>query len=214
VTSETIPDILYQDDDLLVVNKPPGLVSESPGSEADSLLGRLSEFYGRKLILHHRLDRLTSGCILLGRTARFNRQIARLFSEKKIRKEYWALVEGAWPSDRNRVETFIGSVGGGRRENRKDTGKPAVTTFRCLIPSEGRSLVQALPKTGRTHQIRLHCAHVGCPVVGDALYGPPGTTGPLMLHARKLTFRHPGDGRTVDVEAGPPGYWNEWIRPI
>ncbi len=197
-----------------MVNKPPGLISESPDPEADSLHGRMSEFFGRKVVVYHRLDRLTSGCILLGRTARFNRQIAGLFSEKKVRKEYWAVVEGLWPKDLNRVETRIAPTGGGRWENRSDFGKPAVTTFRCLGSVGDRSLLQALPKTGRTHQIRLHCLHAGYPVVGDPLYGPPGTDGPLMLHARKLTFRHPADGRTIEVEAEPPDYWDEWMKKI
>jgi RluA family pseudouridine synthase len=214
VTSKSAPEILYQDDDLVVVNKPPGLISESPDSEADSLLKRMSAYCGREVVLYHRLDRLTSGCILLGRKARFNRQISSLFSEKKIRKEYWAVVEGAWPKDLNRVETRIVPIGNGRWENREDSGKRAVTTFRCLGSAEGRSLVQALPKTGRTHQIRLHCLHAGCPVAGDSLYSPPGTDGPLMLHARKLTFRHPSDGRTIEVEAEPPDYWDEWLKRV
>ncbi|MEZ5277275.1 MAG: hypothetical protein R3F07_12910 [Opitutaceae bacterium] len=67
-----------------------------------------------------------------------------------------------------------------------------------------------MPKTGRTHQIRLHCLHAGCPVVGDTIYGDPDQTGPLMLHARKLSFRHPADGRTVEVEAPFPDYWDRW----
>ncbi|RKX33659.1 MAG: RNA pseudouridine synthase [Verrucomicrobia bacterium] len=212
MTSEPIPEILYQDDDLIVVNKPPGLTSESPDSKAESLLGRMSDHFGRQLILYHRLDRMTSGCILFGRTARFNRAIAGLFSEKKIRKEYWAVVEGSWPKGLNRVETRIAPLDGGRWENREDSGKPAVTTFRRLSSAEGRTWLQVLPKTGRTHQIRLHCVHAGCPVVGDALYGPPGTKGSLLLHARKLTFRHPADARTIEVEAPLPDYWDEWIR--
>jgi RluA family pseudouridine synthase len=214
VASTSTPDILFQDDDLVVVNKPPGLVSESPDPEEDSLLGRMSEFFGRKVVIYHRLDRLTSGCILMGKTARLSRQIAALFSEKRVRKEYRAVVEGVWPKGLNRVETRIAPTGDGRWENRANSGKPAVTTFRCLSSTEDCSLLQALPKTGRTHQVRLHCLHAGCPVVGDPLYGRFRTDGPLMLHAGKLTFRHPVDGRTVGVEAVPPNYWDKWLKKI
>ena len=205
-------EILFQDDDLMVVNKPTGLMTESARPEDDTVLRRVEAMIGRTPVAYHRLDKDTSGCILFGKTSRFNRQMATLFSEKKIRKEYWAVVEGDWPPEQNRIETFIGSVGGGRWENREEFGKIAITTFRCLARSEGKSLVQALPKTGRTHQIRLHCLHAGCPVVGDVLYGPPGTERPLMLHARKLTFRHPGEGRTVEVEAPFPNTWREWVE--
>jgi len=205
-------DIIFQDDDLLVVNKSAGLVTESADPKEDSLLRRVEETIGRTPIAYHRLDRDTSGCILFGRTARFNRPMARLFSEKKIRKEYQAVVEGDWPVGMSRVETLMASAGGGRWENREDYGKLAVTTFRCLQRESGFSLIQALPKTGRTHQIRLHCVHAGCPVMGDMRYGPPGTEGPLMLHARQLTFRHPDDGRSVEVEAAFPDYWSDWVE--
>lgn len=205
-------EVLFQDDDLMVVNKPVGLVTESFQPGDDSLLRRLEAELGRTPVAHHRLDKGTSGCILFGTTPRYNRQIARLFSEKKIRKEYWTIVAGDWPQGFGRVETFIGSTEDGRWENRVASGKPAVTTFRCLARTEGRSLLQALPKTGRTHQIRLHCLHAGCPVVGDVLYGPPGTEGPFMLHARKLTFRHPGDGQTIEVEAPFPETWRGWVE--
>lgn len=204
-------EVLFQDDDLMVVNKPTGLMTESARPDDDSLLRQVEAMIDRTPVAHHRLDRDTSGCILFGKTGRFNRQMARLFSEKKIRKEYWVIVEGDWPEGYGRVETFIGSSGRGRWENRIDSGKPAVTTFRSLARSDGRSLLQALPKTGRTHQIRLHCLHAGCPVSGDVLYGPPGTKGPLMLHARKLTFRHPADGQTVEIEAPFPDTWREWV---
>jgi tRNA pseudouridine32 synthase/23S rRNA pseudouridine746 synthase len=211
VPSTPIPEILYQDVDLLVVNKPAGLLTETADPTEDSLLRRVGALLERTPVAYHRLDKDTSGCILFGRTARFNRQIAGLFSEKKVRKEYWAVVEGLWPKDLNRVETRIAPMGDGRWENRENSGKPAVTTFRWMGSTEDRSLVQALPKTGRTHQIRLHCLRAGCPVVGDSLYGRPGTDGPLALHAKKLTFNHPGDGRRLETEAPFPDYWNEWM---
>lgn len=201
------PEILYQDDDLIIVNKPPGLISESPDPREDSLLRRVAALTGRTVTLHHRLDRLTSGCILLSRTARYHRAIARLFETKQVRKEYRVLVEGIWPKGLNRVQNRLAPVGGGRWENRTKEGKAALTTFRMLGTGEGRTLMQALPKTGRTHQIRLHCLHAGHPVVGDALYGDPAQAGPLMLHAHKLSFRHPADGRPIDVEAPFPDYW-------
>ncbi|MEZ5277276.1 MAG: pseudouridine synthase [Opitutaceae bacterium] len=90
-------DLLYQDDDLVVVNKPSGLISESRDPDEDSLVRRVTDWAGRPATLYHRLDRLTTGCILLGRTARFNRAIGLLFENKQVRKEYRAVVEGVWP---------------------------------------------------------------------------------------------------------------------
>jgi len=206
-------EILYRDDDLIIVNKPAGLVSETADRSEDSVLRRVEEVFQRPVVVYHRLDKDTSGCLLLGRTARHNRAIAALFSGKKIRKEYWAVVYGSWPGGVNRVETCIRPLHPGRWTNHAELGKRSLTTFRCLGRAGDRSWIQALPKTGRPHQIRLHCLQVGCPVVGDRLYGPPGpVSGRLALHARRLSFRHPGGDGMVEVEAPLPPGWEEWLE--
>lgn len=200
-------DILYEDDDLLVVNKPSGLLSESNGGTEESMLDRVTRYIGRRAIGYHRIDRHTSGCLIFGKTARFNKQIARIFQEKKIRKEYWALVVGEWPKGRNRVETFIGPCGGGRFANVDATiGKKSITTFRVLARLEGMTWMQCLPKTGRTHQIRLHCLAAGCAILGDEVYGSPANVS-LALHARSIQMPHPsGEGR-LSVSADSPSDW-------
>ena len=203
---------LYEDADLIAVNKPAGMLVESALGNELSLLDRLSKALGRKVVSYHRLDRDTSGVVLFGKTARLNREMGLLFAEKRIRKEYWALVEGEWPKGLNRVESRIGPLGNGRWANQDDGGKPALTTFRRLGGFEGVSWIQALPKTGRTHQIRLHCLKAGFPILGDRVYGEEGEF--LALHARRICFRHPKLGKDVAIEARLPDCWDGAMRNL
>jgi 23S rRNA pseudouridine955/2504/2580 synthase len=188
-------DILWEDADLLAVNKPAGLLVDS-GGRGDDLVTRMGCF------AFHRLDRETSGIVLLGRSRRYAREITALFEEKRIRKAYLAVVRGEW------------------RESRVDLSiedRPAVTTFRRLalgsFAGEAASLIEALPKTGRTHQIRIHAAHVGHPILGDAKYGvaPTHATG-HALHAHRLDFRHPASGETISVRSAPHEWLSAWLK--
>jgi RluA family pseudouridine synthase len=205
-------ELLFEDADLAVVNKPPGLASE--GKDGNDLLSILSEQLKRKIILYHRLDKATSGTLLIGKTRRWNKEIAELFLQKRMRKSYWAMVEGGWSAEWNRVETFIRRGEDGLMQNHPDQGKSALTTFHLLKGTDSHSWIQALPKTGRTHQIRLHCLAKGCPVVGDPLYGNGSELEPLALHAESLSFRHPGTGKTIQVKATPPSYWQKWFDQL
>jgi 23S rRNA pseudouridine955/2504/2580 synthase len=197
-------DILWEDADLLAVNKPAGLLVDS-GGRGDDLVTRMGCF------AFHRLDRETSGIVLLGRSRRYAREITALFEEKRIRKAYLAVVRGEW------------------RESRVDLAiedRPAVTTFRRLalgsFAGEAASLIEALPKTGRTHQIRIHAAHVGHPILGDAKYGvgdaPPAEVGDgasapgHALHAHRLDFRHPASGETISVKSSPHEWLSAWLK--
>ena len=205
-------EILFEDDHLAVVNKSPGLVTE--GEEGSDLQSLLHNKFNRKVVLFHRLDKATSGVILIGKTRRWNREISELFTKKRLRKSYWAMVEGRWLREWNRVETFIRRGKRGLMENHPSLGKNALTTFHLLKGTESLSWIQAMPKTGRTHQIRLHCLQKAHPIIGDHHYGKGNESAPLALHAESLSFRHPGTGQTIQVKAKPPAYWQKWFEQL
>ncbi len=207
-------DLLFEDADLLALNKPSGLLTEGGGAREIDLEQWTSRHCGRDVRCCHRLDRLTSGVVLLRKTARYNAALAALFAGHRLRKLYWAIVEGAWDSRIQKIETRIAPAGTNRFANTTADGKPALTTVRVLGRSAGgqgeptRTWLALLLKTGRTHQARLHCVHGGCPVVGDPLYGRSEPTAAFFgLHARELRLRHPGTGVDLCLEAPPPPAW-------
>lgn len=211
--------VLYEDEDLLVLNKPSGLLSEG-GADRESDLEQVARAHtGRATWCCHRLDRLTSGVVLLRKTNRFNVALGDLFARHRARKLYWAIVDGAWDARINKVETQLAPLADrpGVWANVTTGGKPAVSTFRVLgrtAPNgaaPARTWLGVLLKTGRTHQARLHCLHAGCPVIGDPVYGrgsDPAPSGFFGLHARELRFRHPGTGAELSLAAEPPAVWS------
>ena len=209
-------EILYEDDDLLATNKPRGVLVEGGGEREVDLEVLVGERVGRRVWCCHRLDRLTSGVVLLRKTARFRTELAALFENRQIRKEYWALVEGLWDKRLQKVETRIAPVGGGLWVNVEQRGKPAVSTVQVLGQSEVtcRSWLRLLLKTGRTHQARLHCLRGGCPVVGDPLYGSSSPCGFFGLHARQLSFRHPGSGQPLELVAPVSADWERELEGL
>lgn len=210
----TRPEILFEDADLLALNKPSGLLTEGGGAREEDLEQIASRLSGKTARCCHRLDRLTSGVVLLRKTARFNAELAALFESHRMRKLYWAVVAGAWPVNVAKVETQIAAVSPGRFANVTTGGKPAVSTFRVLSssPDATQTWLSVILKTGRTHQARLHCAHAGCPIVGDPVYGNGDHATFFGLHARELRFRHPGSNQEVSIVAPPPANWPEWMR--
>ena len=188
--------VLWEDSDLMAVEKPAGLLVDSGGRAAD-VVSQTGCF------AFHRLDRETSGIVLLGRTRRFAREITALFEDKRIRKAYLAVVKGDWRE--SRVELPI-------------EGREAVTTFRRLAlgSSAGQvaSLIEALPKTGRTHQIRIHASHIGHPILGDPKYGGGANTNTSghALHAHRLDFRHPASGETICIRSEPQAWLSTWLK--
>lgn len=174
----------------------------------EELVRRYSGSRSRAL---HRLDRDTTGIVLFAKNSKWNRALSELFEKKRIRKEYWAIVSGKWDKGINRIENRIRRSEDGRWENAMNDGKAALTTFRVLGRTDRLSWVQALPKTGRTHQIRLHCLAAGCPIVGDRFYSDDESN-PFLLHARSLSFAHPGGGGDLQLKSDPPDDWSKWLN--
>lgn len=211
--------ILHEDAHLLAVDKPAGLPTQATRSDAVGHLLAAVEAYLRRrgggggpLGLQHRLDRGTSGVVVLARTDLARRALAAALAERRVEKVYRALVvAGATPPAVGEEWTcelpLLRVTGeGGRRITVVDpAGKPASTCFRWLGSSlPGRGLVEARPTTGRTHQLRVHLAAAGWPVAGDRLYGHGDVEERLWLHAWRLTLPHPVDGRLLELEAPLP----------
>ncbi len=200
--------ILYQDDQVIVLNKPHGLAVQGGSGQRRHLDGLLEGLKGRlpeKPRLTHRLDRDTSGVLLLARSRAAADFLTRAFREKQVMKVYWALVAG-WPDiQRGTIDLPLRKApgrGGERVSVDYEAGKKAISDY-AVIDHAGRrvSWLALSPRTGRTHQLRVHCAAIGHPILGDGKYGQRGDlTGSLVarklhLHARALDFPHPGGGR-------------------
>ena len=208
--------ILFEDEVLVAVDKPPRMpVHGRPGGRRADLLSTLEEQLGRRLVLFHRLDIDTTGVVLLGKSRAINPAMAAMFAEKRVRKAYWAVVGGRWSPGWTRIETRIDRDEGGKRfRNVVAGGKEALSTCRILAASDAKSWIEVLPKTGRTHQVRLHCLAMGCPVLGDRTYGEPAAE-PIALHAWRVDLRHPVSGVPLTLRAGPPPYWRSlWLAGL
>ena len=170
--------VLYRDGLILVIDKPAGIaVHPGPGDGPDLESGFDALRFGlpRPPALAHRLDRDTSGCLVLGRHPKALRRLGALFAAGRVEKVYWAIVVGRPPQAEGRAETGLGKLsrGGGWRMVVDPAGRRAITDYRVRGAAAGRSWLELRPRTGRTHQLRVHCAALGCPVIGDPVYGSP-----------------------------------------
>ncbi len=225
LAAEPIPlDVVYEDDVLLVVNKAAGMVVHpAPGHPSGTLVNavlahspELAQSGNTRPGIVHRLDRDTSGLILIAKSEKARRALQRQFKERQVDKAYLALLDGHLRPALGRIEAPIGRDPSHRqRMTVLAGGREAVTEYHVLEqfahrvgPASGDyTLVQAEPRTGRTHQIRVHFASIGHPVVGDPVYGRRKSSLPVerhLLHAWKLGFRHPGSGQHMKLEAPPP----------
>ncbi len=214
---EDIPlDILYEDDDLAVVIKPRGMVvhpaaGHEDGTLVNALLGTLSELSGiggelRPGIVH-RLDKDTSGLMMVAKNDETQNALSLMLKNREIEKHYLALVEGVFPEPEGRVEAPIARSKKDRKKMAVDPeGREAVTEYRVIAEGRNCSLLDVHILTGRTHQIRVHMRSIHHPVCGDPLYGyDKGARVPcLMLHARSLSFVHPGTGERMSFRAPVP----------
>lgn len=213
-------DIIYEDDDLAAINKPPGMTahptaSVRSGTVVNALLGQMSlakeksfdpeaEDYRPGIV--HRLDKDTSGVMVIAKSAEAHRELAAAFKKRLTEKEYIAIVVGSIDDDlymdgpigRHPVHGRKMTVGGSNPRN-------ASTYFRVLARTRQHSLIRAKPHTGRTHQIRVHLAHLGAPILGDGVYGKRSQLIPRhALHAVRLTLPHPRDHEAITFEAQVP----------
>ena len=198
--------IAYEDDDLLVVDKPAGLVVHpAPGHPT----GTLAQAVGGKLV--HRLDRDTSGLLVVAKSEEMHRKLQDALRRREIKREYLALVDGRPDARSGTIDAPIGRDRGSRTVMSTRTDKPrdAVTHFEIEQELPRTTLLRVRLVTGRTHQIRTHLAAIGYPVCGDSVYGG-GNSGKRLgltrqfLHAAKLLFSHPRTGETVDCESKLP----------
>jgi 23S rRNA pseudouridine1911/1915/1917 synthase len=209
-------DILYEDDDLLVLNKPPGIVvhpavGNRTGTLVNALLhhcGALSSIGGEQRPgIVHRLDKETSGCLVVAKNDATHQSLAEQFAGRGIHKIYLALVAGHPRHKNGVIEINIARHPVYRKKmsvSRTGRGREAKTGYRVVREMPGASLVECTLHTGRTHQIRVHMKHLGHPVLGDALYNSRGAFPRQMLHAWKLGFTHPRTGRRMDFESPMP----------
>ena len=214
---EDIPvPILYEDDDLLVVDKPAGLtVHPAPGHPSHTLVNallalrpNLSGIGGRQRPgIVHRLDKDTSGLMLVAKHDAVHHALAAQLQARRVHKRYLAMVWGCPRPESGTVDAPIARHPADRKRMAVvQGGRDAVTHYAVLQRFPDASLVEARPVTGRTHQVRVHLAHLGCPLLGDALYsrGRPAPIDRHFLHAAALTFRHPSTGETIEVSSPPP----------
>jgi tRNA pseudouridine32 synthase/23S rRNA pseudouridine746 synthase/23S rRNA pseudouridine1911/1915/1917 synthase len=186
--------VLHRDGLVLIIDKPAGLpVHAGPGG-GDNLERHFDALrFGlpRPPALGHRLDRDTSGCLVLGRHPKALRKLGILFQEGRAAKAYWAVVQGGPEGESGTIDQPLAKISntkGWRMEVRAD-GQRSVTDWRVMGRGDGLTWLELNPRTGRTHQIRVHCAWMGCPLLGDPQYGPARAGGtPMQLHSRSLTL--------------------------
>lgn len=220
LVAEDIPlDIIFENDDLIVVNKPAGMVvhpaaGHYSGTLVNAVLGYDPDLEGiggeERPGLVHRLDKETSGLIILAKNERAHNWLQDQFRLRKVEKTYLALVDGKPPTPAGRVEAPIGRDPSHRKKMAivsPGKGREAVSEYKTLESFRHHTLLEFHPHTGRTHQIRLHCQFLGCPIVGDSVYGKRSVTATIdrhFLHAFKLKIILPGEKQPNTFEAELP----------
>lgn len=235
VAAEHIPlDILYEDDALLVINKPAGMVvhpaaGNYTGTVVNALLGRdqeiLEEFDEADSMrpgIVHRLDKDTSGCLVIAKNGNAMHKLSRSFADREVSKTYMAIVAPAPKVMAAEIRTQIGRNPGNRKKMAvvRSGGRDAVTIFNVVrrgkIGPNSAALLKVRILTGRTHQIRVHMSHYGSPIIGDALYGGNSRIAAprQMLHAWKLSFPHPVTKEMLSFESPFPADFQEYMDQI
>jgi 23S rRNA pseudouridine1911/1915/1917 synthase len=220
LVAENIPlDILFENDDMLVVNKEAGMVvhpavGHADGTLVNAVLGYDPEIEGiggeERPGVVHRLDKETSGLILLAKNERAHRWLQDQFRLRRVDKTYLALVDGRPPTPSGRVEAHIGRDPSHRKRMAivsESRGREAISEYKTVESFKSHTLLEFHPLTGRTHQIRLHCEFLGCPIVGDKIYGRKKTSVDIdrhFLHASRLKIILPGETEPRNFEAPLP----------
>lgn len=223
---ENIPlDIVYEDDDVIVINKPQGMVVHpAPGHDEHTLVNALLYHCPLSTIngtfrpgIVHRIDKDTSGLLMVAKNDKAHRSLAKQLKDKTNIREYIALVHGRIAEDEGTINAPIGrSLKDRKKQAVVKDGRNAVTHFEVLKRYRDYTLVKCILETGRTHQIRVHMKYIGHPLVGDPLYGPKKTIkgNGQFLHAGKLGFVHPTTGKLLIFEAPLPKIFQECLEKL
>ena len=223
---ENIPlDIVYEDDDVIVINKPQGMVVHpAPGHDEHTLVNALLYHCPLSTIngtfrpgIVHRIDKDTSGLLMVAKNDKAHRSLAKQLKDKTNIREYVALVHGRIAEDEGTIYAPIGrSLKDRKKQAVVKDGRNAVTHFEVLKRYRDYTLVKCILETGRTHQIRVHMKYIGHPLVGDPLYGPKKTIkgNGQFLHAGKLGFVHPTTGKLLIFEAPLPKIFQECLEKL
>jgi tRNA pseudouridine32 synthase / 23S rRNA pseudouridine746 synthase len=219
---EIVARLLYRDGLILVLDKPAGFaVHKGPpgargGRSLEDFFDALRFGLPRAPALAHRLDRDASGCLVLGRHRKALAELGRLFKSGRIGKTYWAVVEGGPADEEGRIDMPLGRKDATRGWWMKHDpqGQPATTSWKALGRGSGLAWLALDPRTGRTHQLRVHCAEMGWPIVGDSVYGSAARmAGPgLHLHAREVVVPIYKNRAPVTVSAPVPAHMHERLR--
>ena len=225
--AEDLPlDIVYQDEDVAVVNKAQGMVvhpsaGHTSGTLVNALMYHIKDLSGINGVLRpgivHRIDKDTSGLLMIAKNDETHIKLAEELKDKKSLRKYWAIVHGNLPNDRGVIEAPIGRSEKDRKKQAVTAkGKPAITRFHVLERFGNYTLVELQLETGRTHQIRVHMAYIGHPVAGDEVYGPRKTLKGhgQFLHARTLGFTHPKTGKIMEFTAEVPIVFQETLATL
>ena len=225
--AEDLPlEIVYQDEDVAVVNKPQGMVvhpsaGHTSGTLVNALMYHIKDLSGINGVLRpgivHRIDKDTSGLLMIAKNDQAHLSLADELKDKKSLRKYWAIVHGNLPNDRGVIEAPIGRSEKDRKKQAVTAkGKPALTRFQVLERFGDYTLVELQLETGRTHQIRVHMAYIGHPVAGDEVYGPRKTLKGhgQFLHARTLGFTHPRTGEVLEFTAEAPAIFLETLEKL
>ena len=230
VTPQNIPlDIVYEDGDLLVVNKPKGMVVHpAPGNPDDTLVNALLYHCGGSLSgingvirpgIVHRIDKDTSGLLIVAKNDRAHQSLAEQIAVHSFTRIYNAVVYGNLKTEEGTISAPLGRHPADRKRMAvlSSGGREAVTHYRVLERFSGFTLVECRLETGRTHQIRVHMAHIGHPVAGDPVYGPKKCITELhgqCLHARVIGFVHPTTGEYLEFDSGLPPYFQQFLSKL
>lgn len=217
-------DVVYEDSDLLVINKASGMVVHpAPGHYSHTLVNALlyrfqisgGEKYRPGIV--HRLDKDTSGLMMVAKNEKIHDKLSRMIANKEVERHYLAIVDGVIKHDTGTIDAPIGRDANNRQKMAVTDvhGKEAVTHFRVLETFSNHTLVECILETGRTHQIRVHMAYIGHPVSNDPLYGRGKSTEfGQMLHSKSIKFKHPTTGKELFFEVDPPKEFLEKLEKL
>ena len=222
-------DVVYEDDDLIVVNKPRGMVVHpAPGHPDETLVNALLHHCGDTLSgvggekrpgIVHRIDKDTSGLIIAAKNDSAHLALSAQLSDHSLRREYEAIVRGRLRADSGTIDVPIGRCPTDRKRMAvtPKASRSAVTHWEVIARYRGYTHVRCRLETGRTHQIRVHMAHIGHPLLGDYTYGAPSPDKGLegqCLHARRLRFVHPSSGEAIELETPLPDYFLDVLKKL